>query len=122
MIVLLLACAPHVVETPAPPAPVDPTAPVMGLVAAPGRELVIANCTACHATTLILQTHLSREAWDGKITWMQQTQKLWPIDPESRKGILDYLEATQGPMVAAQPASQLESPWAGTTYRANPIW
>ncbi len=88
-----------------------------GLVAGPGRDLVIANCTACHSTALITQNHMSRARWDKTITWMQQTQNLWAIAPDARAQILDYLEATQGDDggVAASAAG-------GPLYPPNPIW
>jgi hypothetical protein len=67
------------------------------LVPGPHRDLVIQNCLACHSERLILQNNMTRKAWDNKITWMQKTQNLWPLDLKVRSHILDYLETVQGP-------------------------
>lgn len=91
----------------------------MGLVDAPGRQQVITHCIACHSSQLILQNRMTRERWDETITWMQETQNLWPIDAVSRSAILDYLEATQG-IEGAGPGQ--DSPWASPRYTPNPLW
>ncbi len=62
----------------------------------PNRELVMANCLACHSAKLILQNRMTRQRWDEKISWMQKTQNLWPLSKEVRSKILDYLETVQG--------------------------
>ncbi|CAI2717119.1 hypothetical protein [Nitrospina watsonii] len=72
----------------------DPNA---GLPQGQGRDAVIANCTACHNAALILQNRMSRSAWDALITWMQEEQGLWELEPEVRNSILDYLAKHQGP-------------------------
>jgi hypothetical protein len=92
----------------------------MGLVAAPGRDQVLAHCVACHATALITQNHMSRERWDATLTWMQETQGLWEIPSPDRAAILDYLAATQG--VGAGSGAAEDSPWAAPLYRPNPLW
>ncbi len=129
----LLACAeaPPAAEQPllaapeagAPPsasaAAGDPEDIVMGLVAAPGRDEVLANCVACHATALITQNHMSRARWDATLTWMQETQGLWEIPAPDRAAILDYLALTQGTDTGGAPA---DSPWAAPVYRPNPLW
>ena len=112
---------------PAAPAPLqaasgtaDPSDVVMGLVAAPGRDQVLANCVACHATALITQNHMSRARWDATLTWMQETQGLWEIPAPDRAAILDYLALTQG--VDTSGAAAVDSPWAEPLYRPNPLW
>lgn len=102
------------------PAQIDRTDVANGLVKAPGRELLLAHCTACHSTALITQNRMTRQRWDDTITWMQETQRLWPIPPADRARILDYLELTQGLDGAAMAAA--DSPWAAPRYRPNPIW
>ncbi len=102
------------------PALIDRTDVANGLVKAPGRELLLAHCTACHSTALITQNRMTRQRWDDTITWMQETQRLWPIPPADRARILDYLELTQGVDGAAVAAA--DSPWAAPRYRPNPIW
>ena len=68
----------------------------MGLIQAPGVDLVIAHCSACHSTSLIVQNSMSRDRWLETIRWMQETQKLWPLG-ESESMILDYLSTWYGP-------------------------
>jgi hypothetical protein len=50
---------------------------------------------------------------------MQQTQKLWALQPDVRGRILDYLAAAQGVEGSAIGEA---SPWAEPMYRPNPIW
>jgi hypothetical protein len=106
-------------ETPQLQADIKPTDVVMGLVQAPGRDAVMANCIACHSTALITQNRMSRQGWDDTITWMQEKQGLWPIADEPRAAILDYLQATQGVDEAGLGA---DSPWATPMYPPNPLW
>ncbi len=58
--------------------------------------LVKANCTSCHSSKLILQSHLTRDGWRQKIRWMQRTQKLWDLG-QSEPVVLDYLAKYYGP-------------------------
>jgi hypothetical protein len=87
----------------------------------PGRELVLANCLPCHSTAVIASAHLSRDRWDQMISRMQQQNGLWPLAPETRKQILNYLAATQPPSDPGLEKGK-ESPWATPLYRPNPIW
>ncbi len=64
--------------------------PNTGLVMGENYELVIAHCTACHSSKIILQYGASRETWLEKIRWMQQYHKLWDLG-ESEPKVLDYL-------------------------------
>ena len=73
----------------------------MGLIQAPGVDLVIAHCSACHSTSLIVQNSMSRNRWLDTIRWMQETQKLWPLG-ESEPMILDYLSTWYGPKTTAR--------------------
>ncbi|GJL77863.1 MAG: hypothetical protein NPINA01_08520 [Nitrospinaceae bacterium] len=68
-----------------------------GLRPGDGRDIVFGNCTICHSASIILQHHMSREAWDKTITWMQQEQGMWELEPGDRKSILNYLSKYQGP-------------------------
>jgi hypothetical protein len=70
-----------------------------GLLAGEGFEIVKGNCTACHSSALILQSGFSREVWNQKIIWMQETQGLWDLG-ENESLILDYLAANYGPKEA----------------------
>ena len=67
-----------------------------GLLAGDGLELVKANCTACHSSSLILQNRFTREGWHSKIEWMQETQGLWDLGGNEAI-ILDYLAANYAP-------------------------
>ena len=82
-----------------------------------GRDEVLGNCTICHSEALILNNRMSRQRWDETITWMQEKQGLWELEPEMRKTILDYLAKHQG--ISDRPAG------SGTMYRhhypVNPL-
>jgi hypothetical protein len=69
------------------------------LLAGDGLELVKANCTTCHSSALILQNRFTREGWNEKIVWMQETQGLWDLG-ENEPKILDYLAANYAPEAA----------------------
>jgi hypothetical protein len=85
-----------------------------------GRELVVDTCTGCHTAEIIVSSHMSRKTWETTLAWMSETQGMSPLDPETRKAILDYLETTQG--LDGGEDSGEESPWASPRYRPNPIW
>jgi hypothetical protein len=110
-----------------PPAPPSPSAAAnIGAFEQlkPGahRDLVLVNCLPCHSTAVIASAHLSRERWDQTITRMQtQNGLVWPIPPETRSKILDYLAATQPPSDPGLEKAK-ETPWAAPLYRPNPLW
>ena len=80
--------------------------------------LVKSQCTACHSSKLILQSHFSREKWVERIRWMQRTQNLWDLG-ESEPAILDYLVKHYGP--ATQTFDGRREPLSGNKwYKANP--
>ena len=61
----------------------------------PGAEEVVANCTACHSTsTMLQQPKLTREKWNGVVEKMISVYKA-PVDPEAVPKIVDYLVAVQ---------------------------
>jgi len=62
-----------------------------------GVGLVKANCISCHSEKIIIQNRMTRKNWDQTITWMQEKQNLWPLDPKVRKEILDYLTRNFSP-------------------------
>ena len=68
-----------------------------GFVAAAGYQQVIAHCTRCHSSKLVLQNRATREGWTEMIRWMQETQKLWDLG-EAEKPIVDYLAEHYGPL------------------------
>ena len=66
-----------------------------------GRDLVVANCTACHSDKLVMQNRSDRQGWRELIRWMQKKQGLWPLDPQTENIIVDYLATHYGrPQVA----------------------
>lgn len=71
--------------------------PETGLVVDDQLLLVKGQCTACHSSKLILQSHFSREKWIERIRWMQRTQKLWDLG-ESEPAIVSYLVKHYGPV------------------------
>jgi hypothetical protein len=61
-----------------------------------GRELVVANCTACHSDKLVTQNRSDRQGWRELIHWMQKKQGLWPLDPQTEDVIVGYLATHYG--------------------------
>ena len=95
--------------------------PTYGLPEAPGRDLVLANCMACHSGAIVAANHLSRERWDALIDQMREKNGMWELTPETRSAILDYLEAHQRPDAPGLDAAKV-TPWASPLYQPNPIW
>lgn len=88
-----------------------------GLTPGKGRQQVLDNCTACHSTAIILQNHMTRKKWDQTLTWMQEKQGLWNLEPDLREQILDYLSTHQGTKT-----SPSHNPLGHQyTYRPNPL-
>lgn len=70
--------------------------PNTGLAVDEHLNLIVAQCTACHSSKLILQNRFTRDGWKEKIRWMQRTQKLWDLG-ETEPVVLDYLVKYYGP-------------------------
>ena len=90
-----------------------------GLPPGDGVDLVLENCTPCHSTEIIRENHMSREAWDITITWMQEKQGLWKLGKD-RKIILDSLSKAQGiekNIAGVREGNQMYE----FDYRANPL-
>ena len=90
-----------------------------GLPPGDGVDLVLENCTACHSTEIIRENHMSREAWDKTITWMQEKQGLWELGKD-RKIILDYLSKAQGEE-KNKAGGREGNPMYEFNYTANPL-
>lgn len=61
----------------------------------PGRDAVIANCTACHSpSTMLQQPKVSREKWESQVKKMVEIYKA-PIDPDAIPQIVDYMVHVQ---------------------------
>ncbi|MBI1402900.1 MAG: cytochrome c [Porphyrobacter sp.] len=76
----------------------------LDLPQAPGRDAVLANCTACHSPSMMLQQpKLARDKWAGIVTKMREVYKA-PVDEAAVPEILDYLVAVQAQ--AEEPAAR----------------
>jgi hypothetical protein len=62
-----------------------------------GRHEVFAYCTACHNTSPLRRTRLSREGWDGLMDWMTDRHGMTPLRGDFRDLIVDYLALHFGP-------------------------
>lgn len=71
--------------------------PLTGLKMEGDWELVRNNCTACHSSKLITQQRGTADQWLGLIRWMQKTQNLWPLDPDTENRIIAYLAENYPP-------------------------
>ena len=58
--------------------------------------MVIANCTPCHSSKLVIQNRATRDGWESMIQWMQETQNLWDLGT-NQEIILDYLARNYAP-------------------------
>ena len=92
-----------------------------GLHSGPGIDLVLGNCTICHSTSIILQNHMDREAWDKTITWMQKEQGMWELEADDRKAILEYLSKHQGINQNMNRNSKRKQSMYEFDYSANPL-
>ena len=92
-----------------------------GLPSGPGVDLVLGNCTICHSTSIILQNHMDREAWDKTITWMQKEQGMWELEADDRKAILEYLSKHQGINQNMNRNSKRKQSMYEFDYSANPL-
>lgn len=90
-----------------------------GLPPGAGVDLVLENCTACHSTDIIRKNHMSREAWDKTITWMQEKQGLWELGKD-RQIILDYLSNAQG-VEKNKAVGRRNNPMYEFDYKPNPL-
>lgn len=71
--------------------------PETGLAFDKDLLLVKGQCTVCHSSKLILQSHFDREKWIERIRWMQRTQKLWDLG-QTEPAVLMYLTKYYGPV------------------------
>lgn len=77
--------------------PADPTQ----LPDLPGRDAVIANCTACHSpSTMMQQPQVDRAKWESLVGKMMKTYKA-PVDEAAIPAIVDYLLAMQAQQARA---------------------
>jgi cytochrome c5 len=69
----------------------------VALKEAPGRDLVVASCNACHSLDYIPMNSpfLDRKGWEGSVNKMVKVMGA-PVPPEEAKQIVDYLVAAYG--------------------------
>lgn len=67
-----------------------------GLIANQNFELVVNNCTGCHASQLITQNRQTAKGWKSIIEWMQEKQNLWDLGKDEPK-IIAYLAKNYAP-------------------------
>lgn len=67
-----------------------------GLIADQNFELVVNNCTGCHASELVTQNRQTAKGWKSIIEWMQEKQNLWDLGKEESK-IIAYLAKNYAP-------------------------
>jgi hypothetical protein len=93
------------------PEPDDPAS----FPAHPGREETVGFCTGCHGFKIVAAQGMSREQWDGSLTWMTQRHNMPEIEGEERKLVLDYLEKAFPPHA---PAAAGAAPGARGTWKS----
>lgn len=93
------------------------------LVEAPGKELVVGNCTVCHSESIILQNHMDRRGWDETIDWMQKEQGMWELEKKDRNIILNYLSKYQNVVSGkgAKQNSKRRNQMFEFDYKPNPL-
>ena len=67
-----------------------------GLIADRNFELIVTNCTGCHAAELVIQNKQTADGWKSIIEWMQEKQNLWDLGKDESK-IIDYLAKNYAP-------------------------
>lgn len=67
------------------------------LVDAPGSELVVQHCIACHGPRQFLQQRASRDTWRALIRWMQRDHGMPTLDEAIEDRIVEYLAEHYAP-------------------------
>jgi hypothetical protein len=67
-----------------------------GFIADQNFELVVNNCTSCHASKLVTQNRQTAAGWKSIIEWMQEKQNLWDLGKDESK-IIEYLAKNYAP-------------------------
>lgn len=74
----------------------------LDLPAGAGADAVIANCTACHSpSTMLQQPRMSRDKWQGVVAKMIEVYKA-PIDEAAIPEIIDYMVQVQETQAAGE--------------------
>ncbi|MCY4269221.1 MAG: hypothetical protein OXE80_03490 [Gammaproteobacteria bacterium] len=93
----MLAGLPALIFLPPQPEAAEATDRVSGLARNGDWQLVQANCTECHSSALIIQNSGNRAVWQSRLVWMEQTQGMTALNPETEDRILSYLTENYGP-------------------------
>lgn len=67
----------------------------------PGRDEAFGFCAACHGFKLVAAQGMTREQWDGSLTWMTERHAMPELDKADRDVILDYLAKAFPPKAPA---------------------
>lgn len=79
----------------------------------PGRDAVIANCTACHSpSTMMQQPQVDRAKWESLVGKMISTYKA-PVDEAAIPQIVDYMVAMQAAQATSEAAIRSDQPSEG---------
>ncbi len=62
-----------------------------------GRDETFHMCTGCHGFRIVAQQGQSRRAWEGTLDWMTERHGMVALDADTRRIVLDYLEAIYPP-------------------------
>lgn len=57
----------------------------------PGREETFYTCVACHTFNLVSRQGMSREQWDGTLSWMSERHGMPRLEGADRLLVLNYL-------------------------------
>ena len=87
-----------------------------GLKISEGWLQVQATCTECHSAQLISQNSGSREVWNSRLRWMQDTQGLGQLTINLEDTILDYLASNYGQKAASRRAGIPDQLMPGNPY------
>lgn len=93
-------------------APIDqpPLDSLTGFMAVGDYQIVVANCTGCHSSQLVLQNRATANGWRDMIRWMQETQGLWELGPNEDK-IVQYLATHYAPEATGRRTNLAVEDW-----------
>ena len=84
---LLILFAGRVARAQEPPALDKAT----GFVLDADTPMVIAQCTSCHSSKLVLQYRADADGWRELLVWMREEQGMWEMPPEVETRVVNYL-------------------------------
>jgi hypothetical protein len=87
-----------------------------GLKQAAGWQVVRNTCTRCHTAQIITSNSGNRAVWESRIRWMQNSQGLGELSPDTEDQILSYLATHYG-----QKDSTRRQPLPASLMPSNPF-